>query len=365
VVRLRRAHPGVCQEESRRYPMTGVTWTALSCRRGFTWEGYVFTVDWMPGQTEFALCLHGIIDGLKVAFTGDNIFGDPSDPGRPVMKRWWRTTAPSSRKLHLCWRVPQAPTAGHPHWRPFLRHGPPGEVYRTLPSLGLRDAHAFRALSSERDYRYGFDPFWVRAEPYRVSVAPGQRVEVRLHVRNFQRGRQAHRIEIHTPPGIVAEPRVLEDGSPAGRATLPGCIQRTAGPILASTSSRLTSPLMVAAMASDSMHRQRDQRRSDATPLKPLRIAPWPGVPLPHPIQLTARMKPATISKVPLLCTRKALSWQFSPSWTWADDVSQREAAKARATVQTPVPRPSRGAPIPQPLRLVAHGGDVFHMNST
>ena len=34
----------------------------------------------MPGQTEFALCLHGQIDGRKVAFTGDNIFGDPDDP---------------------------------------------------------------------------------------------------------------------------------------------------------------------------------------------------------------------------------------------------------------------------------------------
>ena len=34
----------------------------------------------MPGQTEFALCLHGTIDGQKVAFTGDNFFGDPDNP---------------------------------------------------------------------------------------------------------------------------------------------------------------------------------------------------------------------------------------------------------------------------------------------
>jgi len=31
----------------------------------FEWEGYRFTVDWMPGQTEFALCLHGMIDGAR------------------------------------------------------------------------------------------------------------------------------------------------------------------------------------------------------------------------------------------------------------------------------------------------------------
>jgi glyoxylase-like metal-dependent hydrolase (beta-lactamase superfamily II) len=46
----------------------------------FEWEGYRFTIDWMPGQTEFALCLQGQIDGRQVAFTGDNIFGDPADP---------------------------------------------------------------------------------------------------------------------------------------------------------------------------------------------------------------------------------------------------------------------------------------------
>jgi glyoxylase-like metal-dependent hydrolase (beta-lactamase superfamily II) len=48
----------------------------------FEWEEYEFVVDWMPGQTEFALCLHGRIDGLKVAFTGDTIFGNPADPAQ-------------------------------------------------------------------------------------------------------------------------------------------------------------------------------------------------------------------------------------------------------------------------------------------
>ena len=53
---------------------------AFKSGESFEWEGYKFTIDWMPGQTEFALCLHGEIDGRKVAFTGDNIFGDPDDP---------------------------------------------------------------------------------------------------------------------------------------------------------------------------------------------------------------------------------------------------------------------------------------------
>jgi glyoxylase-like metal-dependent hydrolase (beta-lactamase superfamily II) len=46
------------------------------------WEGYQFTVDWMPGQTEFALAVRGEIDGRKVVFTGDNLFGSPADPAQ-------------------------------------------------------------------------------------------------------------------------------------------------------------------------------------------------------------------------------------------------------------------------------------------
>jgi glyoxylase-like metal-dependent hydrolase (beta-lactamase superfamily II) len=64
-------------------PMNGVRVNrAFKPGERFRWEGYEFTVDWMPGQTEFALCLNGMIDGRKVAFTGDNIFGNPDDPAQ-------------------------------------------------------------------------------------------------------------------------------------------------------------------------------------------------------------------------------------------------------------------------------------------
>jgi hypothetical protein len=81
------------------------------------------------------------------------------------------------------------------------------ERYRRW-SYEMRDA--FRALSSEKDYRYWFDPFWVRAEPYRMKVKRGESVEIRLHVRNFNSRPQKHRIEVRSPPGVVAETPLLE-----------------------------------------------------------------------------------------------------------------------------------------------------------
>jgi glyoxylase-like metal-dependent hydrolase (beta-lactamase superfamily II) len=44
------------------------------------WQGYELTVDWLPGQTECAMYLYGMIDNIRVAFTGDNIFADPDNP---------------------------------------------------------------------------------------------------------------------------------------------------------------------------------------------------------------------------------------------------------------------------------------------
>lgn len=174
------------------------------------WEGYHFTVDWMPGQTEFALCLTGVIDGRKVAFTGDNLFGDPADPAETghealvahnsaILEEGYIVAGEYLHRLK-----PDLLLGGHSYVmdRPakFI------ERYRRW-AYQMRDA--FRDLIAGEEYRYGFDPFWVRAEPYRTSVRRGESVELKLHVRNFLTRAQTHRIEIHTPPGLIAEPPVL------------------------------------------------------------------------------------------------------------------------------------------------------------
>jgi glyoxylase-like metal-dependent hydrolase (beta-lactamase superfamily II) len=193
-------------------PMTGVhVDRAFKPGESFKWEGYQFTVDWMPGQTEFALCLHGMIDGRNVAFTGDNIFGDPDDVKQngheamvahnsAILEEGYIYGAEYLKRLK-----PDLLVGGHS----FVMNHPAAfiERYRQW-SYAMRDA--FRGLSSDPDYRYWFDPFWVRAEPCRITLRAGQTQKVDMHVRNFRSRRQNHRIEVHAPPGITVEPRVLE-----------------------------------------------------------------------------------------------------------------------------------------------------------
>jgi glyoxylase-like metal-dependent hydrolase (beta-lactamase superfamily II) len=193
-------------------PMTGVRVDrAFKPGETFEWEGHRFTVDWMPGQTEFALCLHGEIDGRKVAFTGDNIFGNPDDPTQTGHEA---VVAHNSGILeegyiyageYLTRLQPDILIGGHS----FVMDRPAQfiERYRRW-AYEMRDA--FRALSADDDYRYWFDPFWVRAEPYRVSIAPGESAEIKVWVRNFRPTRQSHRIALVAPAGIRVEPPFLE-----------------------------------------------------------------------------------------------------------------------------------------------------------
>jgi glyoxylase-like metal-dependent hydrolase (beta-lactamase superfamily II) len=196
---------------------------AFRSGESFNWEGYRFTVDWMPGQTEFALCLHGTIDGRKVAFTGDNIFGNPDNPSQTgheamvahnsaILEEGYIYGAEYLKRLK-----PDLLMGGHS----FVMDHPSAFIGRYRKwSYEMRDA--FRALSSEKDYRYWFDPFWVRAEPYRVSIKQGSSTTVQLHVRNFNARSQQHHIEVHSGSGLAADPAVLDDKIPkSSRVAVP------------------------------------------------------------------------------------------------------------------------------------------------
>ncbi len=175
----------------------------------FDWEGYRFTIDWMPGQTEFGLCLTGMIDGRRVAFTGDNIFGNPADPkqnGHEAMSS--RTSGILDEGYivgaeYLSKLKPDILLGGHS----FVMDQPAKfiERYRAW-AYEMRDA--FKSLSSEPEYRWWFDPFWVRAEPHRVKVKQGESVEVTVNVRNFEARSVDFSIAPHAPPGLQAGPQV-------------------------------------------------------------------------------------------------------------------------------------------------------------
>lgn len=176
----------------------------------FTWEGFKLTVDWMPGQTEFALCLHGIIDGKKVAFTGDNIFGSSSDASQNgheavvarnscILEEGYIYAAKYLKKLQ-----PDLILGGH-SWA----MAEPAKLIDRYLTDALKLKEYFEKLSFEKDYRWMFDPYWVRMEPYRVVLGKSNTAEARLMMRNFDAVPISMKVEIVLPEGFKAEPAII------------------------------------------------------------------------------------------------------------------------------------------------------------
>ena len=176
----------------------------------FIWEGFKLTVDWMPGQTEFALCLHGIIDGKKVAFTGDNIFGSSSDPSQNgheavvarnscILEEGYIYAAKYLKKLQ-----PDLLLGGH-SWA----MAEPAKLIDRYLEDALKLKEYFEKLSFEKDYRWMYDPYWVRMEPYRVVLGKNNAAEARLMMRNFDSVPISMKVEIVLPEGFKAEPAII------------------------------------------------------------------------------------------------------------------------------------------------------------
>ena len=175
------------------------------------WRGFEFQVDWMPGQTEFALCLHGVVDGKKVAFTGDNLFGSSkysNQAGHEAVVSRNSCILEESYIYageYLARLKPDLILGGH-SWV-IDNTGPIIDRY-LKNAVKLRDM--FQKFSKDSDYRWMFDPYWVRMEPYRIIADRGNMANARLHLRNFERKPVSFKVTLDLPDGIQAEPSVIE-----------------------------------------------------------------------------------------------------------------------------------------------------------
>ncbi len=175
------------------------------------WEGYKIQVDWMPGQTEFGCCLWLEIDGKRIAFTGDNLFGNPADKKQngheAVVARnsaifeegYWLGSK------YLKDLKPDILMGSHS----FVMHDP-AEFLGRYHEWSKEIIQHYRDLLPDKNYEYLFDPYWVSAYPYRVDFIQHETQQVTVTVRNFRETPQRHRIELKLPAGLTAEPAVLE-----------------------------------------------------------------------------------------------------------------------------------------------------------
>ena len=157
----------------------------------FRWEEYEFQIHFAPGQTEFHSVYAGMIDGRKVAFTGDNYFvAEVLAGGKTEIRPYQTTVLRNSFQLamhHRCAEVmrkinPELICPGH---RDVLTCDK--RELDTYCDFIARKDRIFRELVAEPADHY-IDLFWARLLPYVAVVEAGQTVEYRLLLRNnFER----------------------------------------------------------------------------------------------------------------------------------------------------------------------------------
>lgn len=187
------------------------------------WQGYDIHVDWMPGQTEFGCCLWLELDGQRIAFTGDNLFGSPSDVTQTghecvvarnsgIIEEGYLYAGEYLQKLQ-----PDLIMGGHSYVMP----NPKAFVDR-YTEWAREMIATFQDLLPDSDYEYNFDPYRVSAYPYRVDFSEADEQTVQVTVRNFRNREQTHRIELILPTGVVADRHILQGSVPAeSRRTFP------------------------------------------------------------------------------------------------------------------------------------------------
>ncbi len=180
------------------------------------WEGYKVQIDWMPGQTEFGCCLWLEIDGKRIAFTGDNLFADSFNPKQDGHEAVVARNSSIFEEGYLLGSrylknlKPDIVMGSHSYVMP----NPEGLLNR-YHEWSKEIILLYKDLLPEKDYEYLYDPYWVSAYPYRVDFVRENTQTVQVTVRNFRSTPQRHKVELKLPPGVTAEPAVLEGVVPA------------------------------------------------------------------------------------------------------------------------------------------------------
>lgn len=175
----------------------------------FAWEGHRFTVFHMPGHTWWALGLLGVVDGTRIAFTGDNLLAGSISP--------LRAAAPVYRNKMLVDSIALGAERLREHEPELILTGHTGAIEvnrRVLDDFitwarDLSDAFV-KVVAVPDEVNFALDPNWATLYPYRSTITPGDRILLELRVTNHGAREAFLRASLALPPGWSATPEESE-----------------------------------------------------------------------------------------------------------------------------------------------------------
>ncbi len=169
----------------------------------------------MPGHTEFALGLAGTIDGVRVAFTGDNLLAGSLSPLRaaaPIYRNVLRLDSIRVGVERLIEHQPQILLSGHTGAMEVTR-GDLDDFVAWARELEIVVSRLTPVPGMENE---ALDPYIARFDPYRATVPTGQVVRTRVIIRNHAAVRRAATCSLRLPAGWSATPAEAAMEMPAG-----------------------------------------------------------------------------------------------------------------------------------------------------
>ena len=164
----------------------------------------------MPGHTEFALGLAGTVDGVRVAYTGDNLLAGSLSPLRaaaPIYRNVMRLDSIRVGVERLIEHEPELLLSGHTGAMEVTRRDLDDFVaWARELELVLSRLTAVPGLENE-----ALDPYVARFDPYRAEARAGGLLRTRVIVRNHGSTPRSATVRLRLPQGWSATP--LEGGA--------------------------------------------------------------------------------------------------------------------------------------------------------
>jgi glyoxylase-like metal-dependent hydrolase (beta-lactamase superfamily II) len=185
----------------------------------FRWEEFEFEVTHSPGHTEYQMALFVTIDGNRVAFTGDAFFfPNPRNDGTLRHNLIFRNHVENDSHLksvrNLIEHEPTLIAPGHGKPYPVNR-----ELMLATEQKFRRQQQYFVDLLPEGETNLGLDPSWVSIYPYQILLAPGEKQNLHVRVRNYKPSPVKMEVGLVAPSEWRLQPDVLKFEVPAQSET--------------------------------------------------------------------------------------------------------------------------------------------------
>jgi glyoxylase-like metal-dependent hydrolase (beta-lactamase superfamily II) len=171
------------------------------------WRGHTLTFMQLPAHTEYHLGMLATVDGKPTLFTADAV-------GHTADNQMISSYVCGNRIFLSRGAVMTARQVAR--YAPYVVCPAHSDPYVALPAMrrhyvdwALETQDAIRGLIARPSAEMGFDPYWVRVEPYLVRAKPGGEVSCRVVVRNHLSQPAPVSVSLKVPEGVIATPAEL------------------------------------------------------------------------------------------------------------------------------------------------------------